>query len=283
MSSSTRNKNKRKCDEIEELNTIINKNLKIDPIIVKNFMDACKSNDIIKLNKYLREQNVSPFMTDDESKTPLIVSIIAGSNDVAITLMKCKNSHFNHIDIYGNNALYYACLTQNYDIIKLLLKIPNINTEIIERNKEFLMDFKINDLFTKSKNGNLKSLKYSKFNPREVENNPQREFRASLIRMYGKCLITGTEPGNCDFIHICNPSKNKLEPYNPFNGLIISNYIYRKFYKKGLIKFNTESIKDISSYIISITLSTKEPEIIEHNNKEIWLPIQTKEYFLNKK
>lgn len=279
MSTSTRNKNKRKCDEIEELNTIINKNLKIDPIIVKNFMDACKSNDIIKLNKYLREQNVSPFMTDDESKTPLIVSIIAGSNDAAITLMKCKNSHFNHNDIFGNNALYYACLTQNYDIIKLLLKIPNINTEIIERNKEFLTDFKINDLFTKSKNGNLKSLKYSKFNPREVENNPQREFRASLIRMYGKCLITGTEPGNCDFIHICNPSKNKLEPYNPFNGLIISNYIYRKFYKKGLIKFNIESIKDISSYIISITLSTKEPEIMEHNNKEIWLPIQTKEYF----
>lgn len=279
-------KKKRKADEInldEELTSILNKNLKLDPILLKNFMDVCKSNNVVMLNQYLKEQNVSPYMTDDEGKTPLIVSIITGSKDAAVTLIKSRKSNFNHLDVYGKNALYYACLTLNLDIIKLLLKIPNINIDIIQNYPNMITNQRIKDLFLKAKEGNLKSLKYSKCNPREVEDNPQKKFRSDLISMFGSCLITGESASECDFVHICNPAKNKLKPYIQFNGLILSNKFYRQYYKKGFIKFNVDDIRDIDDYRIGVKLITQHPEILHFNNKEIIFPIQCKEYFLRTK
>lgn len=277
---------KRKASELdldEELEVIMNKHLKIDPVLVKKFMDACISNNVIMLNKYLKEQNISPFMTDSEGKTPLIVSVIAGSKDAALTLMKCKNSNFNHLDMYGHNALYYACLSNNLEMIKLLMKIPNIKIDSVVNIPEFVSNPKINELFTKVEEGSLKTMRYSKFNPREVEDNPQRRFRAELIKMYGKCLITGKSPEDCDYIHICNPSKNKIEPYNPFNGLIMSHEMYRKYYKKNLIKFNLDSIRKIDQFTMCITLITSEPEILQYNGREIWLHVNSIPYFNNNK
>ena len=57
----------------------------------------------------------------------------------------------------------------------------------------------------------------------------------------------------------------------------------RKYYKKGLIKFNVDEIKDMNDTAFSIKLFTHHPEIIEFHNKEIWLPIQSKEFFLRTK
>jgi len=275
---------KRKASEIDnELETMMNKNLRIDPILVKNFMDACKTNNVILLNKYLKEQNVSPYITDDEIKTPLIVAVISDSKDVAYTLIKCKNSNFNHRDIHGNDALYYACLNCNYQLIKILLKIPNIKIDTVEGNPKFSSNDTINNLFTKASDGSLKVMKFSKFNPREVEDNPQRKFRASLIKMYGCCIITGTKPEDCDYIHICNPTKNKLEPFEPFNGLILSNSFYRKYYKKNLIKFDLDNIRKIDQFTVGIYLVTNHPEIIEFNRKEIKFHINSMKYFMNNK
>lgn len=275
---------KRKASDIEsELEIIMNKNLRIDPVVVKNFMDACKTNNLIAINQYLKEQNISPFMSDDEGKTPLIVSVISGSKEVAYSLMKCKSSNFNHLDVYGNNALYYACTSRNYEMIKMLLKIPNIRIDNIISNPLLMADHTINKHITKYSEGSIKTMKFSKFNPREVEDNPQRRFRAELIKMYGCCMITGDKPEDCDYIHICNPTKNKLEPFEPYNGIIISSRFYRKYYKKNLIKFNLDNIHQIDEFTIGVTLVTAHPEIMEFNGKEIKFNINSMRYFMNNK
>ena len=274
---------KRKAEDEDSIDSLFLKHLKLDPILVKKFMDACKTNDVVKLNLYLKEQNVSPHMMDDESKTPLIVAIISGSNDAAVTLIKCKNSNFNHRDIYGNNAIYYACGNKNYEIIKLLLKIPNINVDTVKENITFMTDPIINSLYTKASIGGLKKFSYSKFNPREVEDNPQRQFRAALSQKYKGCMITGTPPEDCDFIHICNPTKNKLTPYEISNGLILSQKFYRQYYKKNLIKFNIERINQISDTKIGVELVTSHPEIIQYNGKIVEFDISSMKYFMYKK
>ncbi len=273
---------KRKVSEIDiELETMMNKNLRIDPIIVKNFMDACKSNNVILLNKYLKEQNVSPYMTDDEGKTPLIVAVISRSRDAAFTLMKCKSSNFNHRDVHGKDALFYACSSRYYELIKMLLKIPNIKIDTVDGNSEFMADVKINNIFTKAADGSLKTMKFSKFNPRDIEDNPQRQFRKALIEIYGGCMITGTKAEDCDYIHICNPTDNNR--FKPYNGLILSNIFYRKYYKKNLIKFNVDNIKVIDEFTIGVHLVTDHPEIMEFNGKEIKFNINSMEYFMNNK
>ena len=271
------------CDIDNAIETLFNKHLRMDPMLVINFMNACKTNDVGKLNLYLKEQNVSPYMTNDESQTPLIVAVINNSKSAALTLIKCKNSYFNNRDIYGHDALYYACINKNMDIIKIMLKLPNIKIDTVEGNADIMSDTKIQELFVKFADGRLKSLKHSKVNPREVEDNPQRQFRSSLMKLYGGCMVTAASPDDCDYIHICNPTKNKLPAYQLYNGLIISKEFYRKYYKKGLIKFNVDDIRQINENTIGVKLVTVHPEIMVYNGKEITFDIKSMKYFINNK
>jgi ankyrin repeat protein len=268
------------CDEID---TLFNKHLRMDPILYSNFMDACKYNDLKKLNEYLKDQTINPHMVDDKGRTPLIIAIISNSKQAAMSIIKCKNSNFNHLDYSGNNAIYYAAINKKYDLVKMMLKIPNIKIDSLE-TEDLMKDPRINQLVTLSRGGQLKSFKFNKFNPREIdEGDKQRMFRADLIKHYGGCMITGAKPDDCDYIHICNPNKNKLEPYEFHNGLIISKIFYRQYYKKSLIKFNVDNIRQIDEFTIGVNLITAHPEIMEFNQKEIQFHINSMKYFMNNK
>ena len=278
--------NKRKIEEINDDNYIklitdsMNKNLKIDPEFIKDFFQACKENNLNKINFYLSKKDVSFFLTNELGNTPLIECIKNNSTNSAITLIKSKKSNFNHCNLNGFDALFYACEYKNYDIVKLLFKIPNIKVDFEKLNFFISNDILLHNLFQDFKQGKLRKMKFKDFNPWEVDNNPQREFRSNLINFYKNCVITGEKSEKCDFLHIVNPKKNNLEPFNFYNGIIMSQEFHRKYYKNKLIKFNKNTIRIIDSKYLGIQLETNHPDLVnQYNEKEIKFHINSLQFF----
>jgi ankyrin repeat protein len=268
---------KRKFDdsEVNQISDImdmmsVKKKIRMSLQDVEELLTACMDNNVHEIKIILKNHIIEPSIVyqNISMRTPLMIAIIYGSNDVAAILIHSKTAEINAIDAHGKTALFYASKLKNFMIVKLLLtyRVENISQMVIE-------DPKIEKLYYNITSGKYKKKSVKNSSPRIKVDTDQSVFRNNLGIIYeNKCIFSGAPMPECDHQFISSPKQHKDQGgYTTDNGILISKYLNRKFYKPGKITFDKESIKDFDENFVMIRVITEEPEIIYLNGKAIKL------------
>ena len=169
------------------------------------------------------------------------------------------------LDSYNRTALYYASNNGNSNFVKTLIRHRiNDMSQIVLKHPDVIK------VYQSVVNGKFKRKVVKSIVPRVKVENDQSKFRKDLSEIYdSKCIITGKALSECDHQYISSPKQYGKPGYTADNGILISKYINRAFYKKGKIKFDKTSILDFDADFVMIRVITDEMDILDINGKMV--------------
>lgn len=98
----------------------------------------------------LSAKNIDPNITlFGEEETALSLAVKYGRLERVKLLLQMKNLDVNSVDVYGETPLFHACRNNSIEIIRVLLRHPNINLGLCNNKRETVFSIAKEKKFTR--------------------------------------------------------------------------------------------------------------------------------------